>query len=124
MKAIDLMLPITMHYAHVGHFDLKGSSCQTLRTHITIVEDENDFDNKCRYAMKDGNCIVRLRRCPFEQANAPPANGNGAIDGEAKWTDAFDLALKTCDSAREVAEAVGKVNDSLHVCSAERMCLS
>lgn len=66
--------------------------------------------------MKDGNCIVRLPKCPFEQANAPEANGNGTIGGESKWTDAFDLALEACDSAREVAEAVGKVRISLVAC--------
>ena len=67
-----------------------------------------------RYAMKDGNCISRLPSCPFKQANAPPSNGAGN-DTNAKWTDTFDDALKTRDSARKVAEAVGKVSVVLHV---------
>jgi hypothetical protein len=33
-----------------GHFDLRGSSTATLRTHITLIEDDNDFKNKCRYS--------------------------------------------------------------------------
>jgi hypothetical protein len=68
--------------------------------------------------MKDGNCIRRLPSCPFKQANAPPSNGAGN-DTDAKWTDTFDDALKTCDSAREVAEAVGKVSVVLHVSRTE-----
>ena len=72
--------------------------------------------------MKDGNCINRLPSYPFKQANTPPSNGAGN-DADAKWTDAFGDALKTCDSAYEVAEAVGKVSAVLHVSRIGRTCL-
>ena len=72
--------------------------------------------------MKAGNCTSRLPSCPFKQANAPPSNGAGS-DTDAKWTGTFDDALRTCDSAREVAEAVRKASIVLHVSCTERTCL-
>ena len=75
-----------------------------------------------RYAMKDKKFISRLPSCPFKQANTPPSNGAGN-DTDAKRTDTLDDALKTCDTAREVAEVVGKVSAVLHVSRTERTCL-
>ena len=64
------------------------------------------------------DCMIVPLRYAMKGGNAPPSNG-ASNDTDAKWTDTFDDALKTCDSAREVAEAVGEISVVLHVSRTE-----
>jgi hypothetical protein len=85
-----------------GHFDLVGSSGASLRTHISHIEDKTDWENKCRYAMKDGVCIVRLKQMPPAVSNKRKHGDDDAARGEP-WSLAL---LESCETADSPEEAV------------------
>jgi hypothetical protein len=94
-----------------GHFDLKGMSGCTLRTHITAIADDLDFENKCRYAMKDGNCIVRLSSMPAAHPSSAPAPPKQS----GSWGEAFGAAIELHKSAHAVADAIRETHMEAYV---------
>jgi hypothetical protein len=87
-----------------GHFDFIGSSGATLRTHITHIQDDADFNNKCTYSMKDGNCVVRLKKMPA------PVPANSAQTDSKSWGGAFTKAIAIHDNPHAVVDAIRKTH--------------
>jgi hypothetical protein len=80
-----------------------------LRTHITHVNSDDDWNNKCLYTMKDGKCVIRLNQMPSASSNKRPREDGvgGEVHGEP-WAVAL---FKACDTAACPEDAVFAIKD-------------
>jgi hypothetical protein len=86
-----------------------GTSGAILRTHITHVDNDEDWKNKCIYTMKEGQCVVRLKEMPTAIPKKRPHEdgAGGEVHGEP-WAVAL---FEACDTAACPEDAVFAIKD-------------
>ena len=67
--------------------------------------------------MKDGNCVVRLKRMPAFAAAEPaaPAEGEPAQHKSGGWGDAFNRAVEEFDNPHAVADAIRATHTEAYI---------